>query len=469
MSIAQLPGKPAGWADLYRSGHFGTMALLTFGVWLHAADELMVSTVTPAIVRDIGGEPYVAWLTALYEIGCIVAGAGSALAALTFGLSRALAAAALLYGIGCMISGVSPLMETMLAGRLLQGFGGGAMIALAFVSVHRVLPESLTARAYALLSVVWGVAAFSGPMIGAAFEEAGNWRWAFFFYGAQAFVFAAVALARLDGVIAKGSAAPGIPWRVLLLAAGVIAIAQAGIERELARSLALVAAGIGFIALFAWRDTRVGPSDRMLPDRAFDPRGPAGAVVLLVMFLSISTMGLITYGPLLMTQLHGLRPLQTGGVLLLESVAWSIVAITFASVSDRWQNTAIACGFSIAILGVALQSIAMPNGPVALIVAGALMMGGGFGAAFAFMTRRAISLAGTIDRERIGSAIPTMQRLGYALGAAFTGIIANSTGFSASAPLAEVRFTAFAIFALSVIPGVLGLAAMARFLSFRRP
>lgn len=463
MTAEASNGRPPGWADLYRSGHFSTMLLLTFGVWLHAADELMVSTITPAIVRDIGGEPYVAWLTALYEVGCIVAGAGSALAALTFGLSRALAAAALLYGAGCFVSGFAPGMEAMLAGRSMQGIGGGAMIALAFVSIHKILPEALTARAYALLSVVWGIAAFSGPMIGAAFEEAGNWRWAFQFYGVQAFIFSGLALTRLGGVISAGGIRPSMPWRVLLLAAGVIAIAQAGVELDMLRSLALVFLGVWLIGLFAWFDSRAKPDDRMLPAGAFNPRSSSGAVIAMVLLLSASTMGFITYGPLLMTLLHGLRPLETGSVLLLESVAWSIVAITFASLSDRWQNTAIAGGFTVAVLGVALQSFAMPNGPVALIVIGALMMGGGFGAAFAFMTRRAIALARETERERTASAIPTMQRLGYALGAAYSGIIANASGFARDAE-ATAQATAFAIFALALIPGALGLLAMVRFL-----
>lgn len=466
MTTQAEPGTPPGWADLYRSGHFGTMLLLTFGVWLHAADELMVSTVTPAIVRDIGGEPHVAWLTALYEVGCIVAGAASALAALTFGLNRALAAAALLYGAGCFVSGLAPGMEAMLAGRSMQGLGGGAMIALAFVSIHRILPETLTARAYALLSVVWGVSAFSGPMIGAAFEEAGNWRWAFFFYGTQALAFAVVALARLGGVIAASQVRPSMPWRVLLLAAGVIAIAQAGIELNFLRSFSLVFLGIWLIGLFAWFDGRAKPDDRMLPARAFDPRQPSGAVILMVLFLSASTMGFITYGPLLMTQLHGLRPLETGSVLLLESVAWSVVAISFASLSDRWQKASIAIGFTVAILGVALQSHAMPNGPVALIVTGALMMGGGFGAAFAFMTRRAIALAAKLEKERTASAIPTMQRLGYALGAAYAGIIANASGMAYDPTQATAERAAFLIFALALIPGLAGLAAMVRFLRF---
>jgi MFS family permease len=459
--------RPAGWAELYRSGQFPAMLILTFGVWLHAADELMVSTVTPAIVADIGGEAYVAWLTALYEVGCIVAGAAAALAALTFGLSRSLAFAAALYGAGCIVSGVAPSMETMLAGRLLQGLGGGAMIGLAFVAIQRVLPDRLVTRGYALLSVAWGFSAFAGPMIGAAFEEAADWRWAFFFYGAQSFVFAAIAMTRLGGVIERGDVRPRMPWRVILLAFGVVAIAQAGVSASAAASLASGLLGLLLIGLFVLRDGATTPADRMLPLAAYDPRGPAGAVILLVLFLSASTMGFITYGPLLMSQLHGLRPLETGGVLLLESVAWSIMAISFAGIRDRWQSAAIAGGFTIAFLGVALQSVAMPAGPVALIIVAAIMMGGGFGAAFAFMTRRATWLVEPGERERIASAIPTMQRLGYALGAAMSGVIANASGFSVNAPIETAEFTAFAIFALSLVPGVLGLAAMLRFLSFR--
>ncbi len=92
------------------------------------------------------------------------------------------------------------------------------------------------------------------------------------------------------------------------------------------------------------------------------------------------------------------------------------------------------------------------------------MMGGGFGAAFAFMTRRAIALAGDAERERTASAIPTMQRLGYALGAAYSGIIANASGFAHRHARSNGAGTAFAIFALSLIPGALGLLAMVRFL-----
>jgi hypothetical protein len=48
-----------------------------------------------------------------------------------------------------------------------------------------------------------------------------------------------------------------------------------------------------------------------------------------------------------------------------------------------------------------------------------------------------------------------------------SGVIANASGFSVSAPIETAEFTAFAIFAFSMVPGIIGLAAMLRFLSFR--
>ena len=80
---------------------------------------------------------------------------------------------------------VSPDMPMMLAGRLAQGLGGGSLVALAFVGVVRLFPIALVPRAMAALSLVWGVSAFCGPLVGGIFAELGQWRGAFFFFAAQ--------------------------------------------------------------------------------------------------------------------------------------------------------------------------------------------------------------------------------------------------------------------------------------------
>ena len=48
----------------------------------------------------------------------------------------------------------------------------------------------------------------------------------------------------------------------------------------------------------------------------------------------------------------------------------------------------------------------------------ALAQGGGFGIAWTYLVRRSVEGVGEDEKERIAAAIPTVQRYGYALGAA---------------------------------------------------
>ena len=70
-------------------------------------------------------------------------------------------------------------MVVFLAGRLFQGLGGGLLTALAYTTISRVFPTHLHARAIAMLSTVWSVAALSGPPVGGILAGWGVWRWAF--------------------------------------------------------------------------------------------------------------------------------------------------------------------------------------------------------------------------------------------------------------------------------------------------
>jgi len=463
----------ARWADVYRSGRFGQIVLLAFGVWLHAADELMVSTVTPAMTAEIGGERFIAWLTALYEVGSIVAGAASALVVLRFGLRRAMGSAAFLYLAGCLVSGFAPTMEPMLAGRLIQGLGGGAMIATAFIAVHRIMPGHLTARTYAVISAVWGVSAFSGPMIGAAFADAGWWRGAFFLFAAQAAGLGVLMATRLREparqISGEEIAAPKHPgWLILrlgFLALGVVLVTASGVEVSMLCSSVLVIAGLALIGLFLRLDGAAGTS-RMLPARPWNISGVQGAVLTLVLFTSAATVGLLTYGPLLLTRLHGLDAVTVGFILLLESLGWSVVAVTTSGLPRRLEGTGIAIGFVAVVASVIGLVYAVVAGPVWLIAACAFVQSGGFGLAWAHMVRRATALVQAGEAERTASAIPTVQRLGYALGAAYIGIIANGAGFAEHAGVEVAARTAHSVFGLSLIPAAIGLVAMFRFVSF---
>lgn len=63
-----------------------SLALVCLAVWLHAADSMIVATMLPSIVAEIGGAALVGRSVSLYEIGAISAGAASALLTMRFGL-----------------------------------------------------------------------------------------------------------------------------------------------------------------------------------------------------------------------------------------------------------------------------------------------------------------------------------------------------------------------------------------------
>ena len=80
--------------------------------------------------------------------------------------------------------------------------------------------------------------------------------------------------------------------------------------------------------------------------------------------------------------------------------------------------------------GIAGFAYAVPSGSVPAILFCALLQGGGFGILWPFASRRIISAARDNERAIAASSFSTLQRMGYAVGAALAGIIANANGFS---------------------------------------
>ncbi|MGL4490830.1 MAG: MFS transporter, partial [Rhizobiaceae bacterium] len=235
----------ASWRELWQSGLAGRLALLSFGVWLHAGDELLVATITPQIVAGIGGAHLIAWLTALYEVGSISAGAASALLVFRLGLKRGLLLAVMTYFVGCLLSGFATDMPTMLAGRLVQGLGGGALVGMSLIAAWKLFPERMIARVIAAISIVWGVAVFAGPLFGAFLATHFGWRGAFLAFALQAVAFALIIWSRMgeeEGVIGSQSDSGFPASRIAILGAGIVAFAASGIVSGFAAAGALLAA-----------------------------------------------------------------------------------------------------------------------------------------------------------------------------------------------------------------------------------
>ncbi len=457
------------WREFLGSPYAGSLALVCLAVWLHAADSMIVATMLPSIVAEIGGAALVGWSVSLYEIGSIVAGAASALLTMRFGLHAPMSMAAALFGFGCILSAVSPTMPLLLTGRALQGLGGGGMVAMGFVAVGSIFPRRYIARAMAAVSTLWGVSAFAGPLVGGVFVEYANWRWGFAFFACQAFALALWIILRSDGGVTRSTAdATEFPaTRLSLLCLAVVLVAFGGVEVSILRTVPSVAAGLVCLIGFLWLDERAGDS-RLLPRRPFDPWRPAGAALLMILSMSMATIAITAFGPLLVTAIHGVSALTAGYIVACSSIGWSVMAVLVSGLPERFDRLIIALGMTVVTLSILGFLHAVPNGPVWLIAVFAAMEGGGFGMAWSFILRRTIAVADADEVQRVSGAIPTIQRLGYALGAAYAGIVANASGLLSMETATDAAKVARWVFVSCVPFAAIGLIAMSALIRDRK-
>lgn len=456
-----------GWSSILTKAHSHGLALVSMSIWLPAADSLIVATMMRAIVDDIGGEAIMAWTVALYETGSIVASAIGGLVSIRFGIRTPMRFSALLFALGCLISAASPDMWLMLLGRFLQGLGGGSLIALSFVSVSMLFKREFVPRVMAIVSTIWGVSVFLGPLIGSFFVQFANWRLAFSFFAIQAVVLAAGTAFNIEirGEANRHRTGEGLPiLRLGLLSVGIVLIASGGIEVSAFRTISFVASGLLCLAIFIRLDSRHTRS-RLLPHGPFNLGTRHGAALLMILSLSMGTIAITAYGPVIVAIIHDASTLTAGYVLACASMGWTVMAVLVSGTVERHDSKLIFFGALSVFLSILGFAYAVPNGPVWMIAIFSVMQGGGFGMAWTFILRRATSLAPPTEVERISAAIPTIQRLGFALGAAYIGIIANAAGFAEAVHPDEFIIAAKAIFAAGVPLGVIGLACATRFVA----
>jgi MFS family permease len=272
-SVSALPSPLAapGWRELF-SGRNGWRALaLTGGVALHAVNVHIVTTVLPSVVGEIGGLDWYAWSTTLFVVGSILGATLSVRLLARLGPRGACLAALAVFTVGSIACALAPAMAWLLAGRTVQGLGGGLLGALSYALIQLVFAPRLWPRAVALVSGMWGVATLCGPAVGGLFAQAGHWRWAFW-----SLLPLAAAQALLVGVQLRPAAGvrhlrpaqlPRIPApQIGLLAASVLVIAASGFWPALAWQAVGVALGLGLGLLATRVDRRA--TVRLLPTGA---------------------------------------------------------------------------------------------------------------------------------------------------------------------------------------------------------
>ena len=435
--------EPDGWRALLKPQWMSALAVLLGGVLLHSMNVLMLATVLPTVVSELGGAAMMSWPATAFLASSIVAATCTAMLTAVIGARAIFCAGAMTFGVGALFCALAPAMGWIIAGRFVQGFGGGLLTAVAYVLVRNTFPEPIWARVIALLSGMWSVSILLGPLIGGVFARHGDWRGSFVAVAFIAGVLALGAFLTLPSAAAdRKTSVPHVPaGRVALICAAIAGTSSAAIAATLPAKVGLLVLSIASLAVMLRLDRHA--TDPLLPRDAFSLRTPTGVGLWLALLLCVTYSPLQIYVPVFLQSLYGLDPLSAGYAVAGASLGWTVAALLVAGVPGAWPGRLMLAGPATMGIGLLAIAVLIPKHPIPLLFLAIVLVGAGIGMCWAFVAQRIMSSARSGDEAVAAASVATVQQMGFALGSALAGLAANASGFSSIAGYDGVVSAAF--------------------------
>ncbi|KZT52008.1 iron permease [Calocera cornea HHB12733] len=162
------------------AGFWMIMLSLCVTSWLAAIDLTSVSTALPTIVDELHGGSDFVWVGSAYTLASTAILPLSGNIATIFGRQWAILSFIFFFAVGSAVTGSAQNMTAMIAGRTVQGLGGGGILSLAEIIISDLVPLRERGLYQGILGMVWAFASAIGPPIGGGLAQAGQWRWLFY-------------------------------------------------------------------------------------------------------------------------------------------------------------------------------------------------------------------------------------------------------------------------------------------------
>jgi MFS family permease len=425
-------------------------------VFLAAFESLAVTTIMPVVSRELNG----ASLYALAFAGPMATGVIGMVAAGNWsdrrGPTLPLYASVALFVLGLIIAGTAVSMPVLVAGRLVQGLGGGALTVALYVVVARVYPAALHPGIFAAFSAAWVIPSLVGPFAAGVVAEVLSWHWVFL--GVVGLVVPALVMIVpvLRGMDRPAKQATLPPWAVGRIAwAALAALAVLGLNLSAEVTIAGLPAAPALLATAAVAMALVAVRP-LVPRGTLLARRGLPSVILTRGLAAAAFFGAEVYLPYLLIDQYAFAPTFAGLALTAGAVAWAGAAAIQGRLGTRLQHrAAVRLGSAMVLAAIVLTlATAALHWPAAVAIAGWTLAGGGMGLLYPRLSVMTLALSTKENEGFNSSAMSIADSLGGALALATTGIV-----FAAFTTTAE----SFAgVFALAAVVAVASVAAAPR-------
>jgi EmrB/QacA subfamily drug resistance transporter len=414
------------------------MGGLMAGMFLAALDQSIVGVALPRITSELGGLDKLSWVVTAYLLTSTAATPLWGKISDLRGRRPMFQAAIVVFLVGSLICGFASEIadqlgatgiNVMIAGRAVQGLGGGGLMSLALAVIGDVIPPRERGKYQGLFAAVFGVSSVAGPLLGGWFTDNLGWEWIFFInipIGVAALVVTSFALKlhhvrRAASVDYLGAAA--IVGAVTSL---VLYLSWAGPTEGWVSTtgIGLLVAMVVLIALFVLAESRA--KEPIIPLELFK-HWTFTSNVIFAMIMGIGMFGGLIFLPIYLQTVKGMSATHSGLAMLPLVVGMFTTSIGGGQIMARtgrykWMPIAGA-----AVVGVALFAFSRLQVDTPYYVLALIMYAFGMGLGFT-MQVVVTAVQNSVDRRNMGVATASVtffRSMGGAIGTALLGAILN--------------------------------------------
>ncbi|WEK32786.1 MAG: MFS transporter [Candidatus Pseudomonas phytovorans] len=396
---------------------------------LSALDQTVIGNALPSIVAQLHGFELYAWVATGYLLSSIVTIPVFGRLGDYYGRKPFVLMATVIFMLASLICALAQSMPWLVAGRVLQGFGGGMLIGTAFACVPELFPDTRQRlRWQLLLSAMFSVVNAIGPGLGGYLTGQFGWRSVFW-------------LNLPLGLLALFFAWRYLPWyrpqvhapaRLDWLGAALIVLALGGLQlfvEGLGRSATGVSLALGLLSLLAllalvYQERRC--SAPLLPGALFTQRS-----MRLLFSLALLAGGvmftLLFYLPLLLQGGYGFSPEQAGMLITPLALSITLGAMVNSRLMTRLANPNWLPLAGFTSLCCACAGLAAVGLGSHMHVLAALILLAGLGLGFVLLNLSVFTQT-LAERQHLGIATALQQSLrlvGGLIGTASMGSLVN--------------------------------------------
>ncbi|SDP61033.1 drug resistance transporter, EmrB/QacA subfamily [Arthrobacter sp. ok909] len=413
----------------FRSKRGPVLIALMLSTGLVAIDATVVATAVPSIVQDIGGFASFPWLFSAYLLAQAVSVPVYAKLSDTIGRKPIMLIGIGLFLLGSILCGVAWSMPVLIAFRVVQGLGAGAVQPMAITIAGDIYTLAERAKVQGYLASVWAVSSVVGPTLGGVFAALGIWRGIFLVNIPLCLVAGWMLVRSFHENIER------VKHRVDYLGAGLLTVsltllilgALEGGQAwawDSAISIAVFAGGALLFAAFILVERRA--AEPVLPPWVVSRRLLA-TTAMIAFGVGAVMLGLTSYVPTFLEGALSTSPILAGLALAALTIGWPISASQSGRLYLRigFRNTAM-IGITVTVIGTAVLALTASVPSVALVAGSCFIVGLGLGLV---ATPTLIAAQSSVEWNERGVVTGTnlfARSIGSSIGVAVFGAIANA-------------------------------------------